>query len=164
MGNTIFWGSSQEEEKIKQILNITGGKDWTKTPFIYIQFYCGAMRCYSESMLMLQVDQPHEEKVRERSLWSRFSAFIPEGKCLVCKDHDLKYIFLVCLERKYRWIKYDKTAIPYSTRKPLRNSTCKNVNVCKESLLLKKSITLWLSAYLKNKDPLQLLKLTESVS
>lgn len=100
MGNTIFRGSRQEEEKIKQISNITVGKDGKKTPFIYIQFSCGAMSCYSESMLMLQVDQPPEEKVRERSLCSRFSAFLSVGKCLVCKDHDLKYIFLVCLERK----------------------------------------------------------------
>lgn len=65
MGYAISWGPSQEEEKRRDILNITLGQDQNQTLSTHLQFCYGAMRRYPEYLLMLQADQPREEEVRD---------------------------------------------------------------------------------------------------
>jgi len=89
-------GPSPKEKE--DISNITVRKRPKANIFHPFTILLWTIRCYSEPLFIPQVDDL--VKTSERSLLASFSAFFSVGKCLLCNDHDLKYLFLVCMRKE----------------------------------------------------------------
>lgn len=134
VGYTISQGLSQEEEKRKDILNITLGKDQKQTVSSIYSFAVEPWdvipKPYSCCKLTTLVSRKSERELHgSASLLSFQGESFYSVRIIMWNTH-----FWCAWERKKGWIKCVGTASPYSTRQPLQKSTCKNVNVCKKTL------------------------------